>query len=262
MGVLTNRAYLLQPHHRGDIVHPMHVVYLEHDGKVLLVDQDGNGPMTKSMFSNSTESMYRFPTVSEVLKLGIEFDEKSSFQIQYLSRGIQVTKAYPKINWPEHWIWKDEVFLPVNVHVIVKESIYRSVHRLVSKLIIHNQKNEVLMAKINRGHFKGYWSLPGGYMDHDEHPEEGCLRETFEELGLKLQSTDGLEKITQRVFHQEGISFVSFTYSCEWNGEITELQPLEEEIENVLWFPLSKAISLAVSHFDIEALQSFAESKK
>lgn len=243
-------------------MHPAHVVYLEHDGKVLLVDQHGNGPMTSSMLSNPSDLNYRFPTVEEVASMGIEFDEKATFLIEFEASMIRVTKAYPHIEWPQHWIWKDDVFLQKNIDVIVKESIYRSMHRLVSKLIIFNQKGEVIMAKINRGHFKGFWSLPGGYMDHDEHPEKGCLRETFEELGLQLDSTDGLEKITQRVFHQEGISFVSFTYSCEWNGELSELHPLVEEIEEVNWFPLSKAISLAVSHFDREALQSFAESKK
>ena len=31
------------------------------------------------------------------------------------------------------------------------------------------------MGKIERGHFVGHWTLPGGYMDHDEHPAVGAF---------------------------------------------------------------------------------------
>ncbi len=97
-------------------------------------------------------------------------------------------------------------------------------------------------------------------MDHDEHPEEGCLRETFEELGLQLPSTDGLELVTQKVFNEEGVSFVSFTYSCNWNGSIQDLRPQLEEIAEVQWFSIEDALAHVVSHFDREALDSFRQT--
>ncbi len=241
-------------------MHPLDVLYLEHDGKVLLVNEDGEGPMAKTDFEFSANTMFRFPTLNEVNNMEIPWEKKSHFFVEYQQMKIKITKGYPKIAWPKQWVWKDSVFLPSNIHAVVKESIYRSLHRLVSKLIVHNDGGEVLLAKINRGHFKGFWSLPGGYMDHDEHPEDGCLRETFEELGLQLPSTDGLEIITQKVFNEEGVSFVSFTYSCNWNGSIQDLNPLLEEIEEVRWFNIDEALHHVVSHFDREALNSFVQS--
>ena len=57
-------------------MHPSEVVYLEHDGKVLLVDQSGNGPVQPVKGRVETEIELRFPTRSEVTALGIEFKEK------------------------------------------------------------------------------------------------------------------------------------------------------------------------------------------
>lgn len=34
---------------------------------------------------------------------------------------------------------------------------------------------------------KGYWVLPGGFIRHDETPEEAIKRETKEEIGVSIQ---------------------------------------------------------------------------
>ena len=67
-------------------------------------------------------------------------------------------------------------------------------------------------------------------MDHDEHPAIGCVRETLEELGLEIVLTDQEPVITQNIFNDEGISFVSFTYRSTWNGSLDELTLQTEEI--------------------------------
>ena len=41
--------------------HPPRVLYLEHDGKVLLVDSEGNGPVKPTM-NNTGSTRFRFPT--------------------------------------------------------------------------------------------------------------------------------------------------------------------------------------------------------
>ena len=86
------------------------------------------------------------------------------------------------------------------------------------------------MAKVKRGHFTGFWTLPGGYMDHDEHPTTGCVRETLEELGIEIVLDETPPTITQQIFNDEGISFVSFTYQSTWNGDIEDMNLLTEEI--------------------------------
>ena len=230
--------------------HPNAVLYLEHDGKVLLVDKDGKGPQLPVM--NSTGSTkYRFPTQSEVESMGIEWELKNRFNIL----GHEVIKAHPEIEWPEEWAWKDECISDDAVHPIARESIYRSIHRLVSKVMILNSEGKVLMGKIERGHFVGHWTLPGGYMDHDEHPAVGCVREALEEMGISILLNDDAPIVTQRIFSREGISFVSFTYQAEWNGEDSEIMLKENEISDYAWLSPSEAISRGISGFDLEALK-------
>ena len=229
--------------------HPKSVLYLEHDGKVLLVDEEGNGPQ-KPVTNRTGETKFRFPTDSEANALGINWTEKNTFKIL----GHNVTKAHPEIDWPEHWAWKDDCISDDAVHPIARESIYRSIHRLVSKVMVLNSEGKVLMGKIERGHFVGHWTLPGGYMDHDEHPAIGCVRETLEEMGIEIELTDDAPIITQRIFTDEGISFVSFTYKSEWNGNDSQIKLKENEISEFTWLSKSEAISRAVSGFDIAAL--------
>ena len=230
--------------------HPSAVLYLEHDGKVLLVDSEGNGPQ-KPVMNSTGVTKFRFPTEDEVAAMGIEWAAKNMFNIL----GYQVTKAHPEIEWPQEWAWKDECISDDAVHPIARESIYRSIHRLVSKVMVLNSQGEVLMGKIERGHFVGHWTLPGGYMDHDEHPAIGCVRETLEEMGIEIELSEEAPIITQRIFTNEGISFVSFTYQANWNGDDSEIKLKENEISQFEWLSPSEAISRAVSGFDVAALR-------
>lgn len=231
--------------------HPTSVLYLEHDGKVLLVDSEGNGPQ-KPVLNRSGSTKYRFPTREEVEMIGLEWDEKNRFDIL----GFEVIKAHPIIEWPKEWAWKDDCISDDCVHPIARESIYRSIHRLVSKVMVLNPKGEVLMGKIERGHFVGHWTLPGGYMDHDEHPAVGCVRETLEEMGIDIELSEDAPIITQRIFTNEGISFVSFTYRANWNGDSSEIKLKENEISEFAWLTPKEAMSRAVSGFDAAAIRN------
>ena len=230
--------------------HPETVLYLEHDGKVLLVDSEGNGPLKPTM-NNTGSTRFRFPTRDEAKNLGIEWEVKNTFDIL----GFEVIKAHPNVEWPENWAWKDECISDDEVHPIARESIYRSIHRLVSKVMVLNTQGQVLMGKIERGHFVGHWTLPGGYMDHDEHPAVGCVRETLEEMGIAIKLDDEAPIITQRIFTNEGISFVSFTYQANWSGDNSEIKLKENEISEFAWLSPAEALARAVSGFDAAALR-------
>ena len=230
--------------------HPETVLYLEHDGKVLLVDSEGNGPVKPTM-NNTGSTRFRFPTRDEAKNLGIEWEVKNTFDIL----GFEVIKAHPNVEWPENWAWKDECISDDEVHPIARESIYRSIHRLVSKVMVLNTQGQVLMGKIERGHFVGHWTLPGGYMDHDEHPAVGCVRETLEEMGIAIKLDDEAPIITQRIFTNEGISFVSFTYQANWSGDNSEIKLKENEISEFAWLSPAEALARAVSGFDAAALR-------
>jgi ADP-ribose pyrophosphatase YjhB (NUDIX family) len=55
----------------------------------------------------------------------------------------------------------------------------------VVNVLIATFEGEILLARRDIDPRKGYWTLPGGYMENGETPNEGALREAFEEAGAK-----------------------------------------------------------------------------
>ncbi|MBK70292.1 MAG: hypothetical protein CMB53_02705 [Euryarchaeota archaeon] len=141
-------------------------------------------------------------------------------------------------------------------------------HRVVSKVMIVNSKSQVLMAKVSRGFFKGYWTLPGGFVDYGEHPREAAVREAMEELGIEILIDDPKGEngeafgeddgaiIREEIFNEDGINWVSFTYRCKGEFEDSEIVPKDDEIEEARWFSKKDALGVAVSIFDIEAIST------
>ena len=230
-------------------------LYLEHDGKVLLVDLEGNGPQ-KAVMGRVGDVVLRLPTESEVKAMEIDWTERRVNRIRFGSEYHEVVYGFPEIEWPENWTWKDKLISDGCVNPLARECVYRSMHRVVSKVIIQNQRNEVVMAKVKRGFFTGHWTLPGGFVDYAEHPLEGAMREVLEELGISVQiASDDLIQIAERIFTSEGIQFLSFTYRCEIRDQPT-FTPKQDEIEEVRWFTIDEALARAASLFDVEALRS------
>jgi len=232
-------------------------LYLEHDGKVLLVDLDGNGPQDTVM-GRVGEILLRLPTVGEVQSMGIQWTERRTNRIQFGNETHEVIYALPEIEWPEKWSWKDKLISDGCVHPLARECVYRSMHRVVAKVILVNSNHEIAMAKVKRGFFTGHWTLPGGFVDYAEHPVEGAVREVKEELGLKVNiDPNDIVQIAERIFTSEGIQFLSFTYKCKVDGEVT-FNPKADEIEEARWFSMDQALANAASLFDVEALRSMS----
>lgn len=230
-------------------------VHLEHDGKLLLVDEQGKGPQLPIKGRTTVEDTIRLPTVSEVSQLEIDWSEKRRSVLQLGDSTTTVIKGHPNIEWPKHWAWKDDVISDSSVDPIARESVYRSLHRLVAKLVVINEENKVLMAKVKRGHFVDSWTLPGGYLDHDEHPRKGAVREALEELGIELTISENADSIiSQNIFTQEGISFISLTYRVDVLGSEIEFKLKDDEISDVDWFSREQALGQAVSWFDTTAI--------
>ena len=122
-------------------MHPHEVVHLEHDGRVLLVDAAGKGPRLPVSGRMSTDAMLRLPTRNEVDAMEIPWLEFRPTRIRFGDQICMVIKGYPKIDWPSHWALKDNLISDNSVHPIAREAIYRSIHRLVSKVMICNNQN-------------------------------------------------------------------------------------------------------------------------
>jgi len=250
-------------------------LHLEHDGKLLLVDKTGNGPVKPQMgrnFVRPGDETIRLPTPEEVEGMGIEWTLRRVNRISLGSFDYIVTYGVPDIAWPENWAWKDSVISDSTVDPLVRESVYRTLHRVVSKVVITNSNNEILMVMASRGFFTGCWTLPGGFVDYGEHPREAAQREAKEELGITIVIPDPLGEsggivlgddgpiIQNEIFNDEGINWVSFTYTCQTDLEGQEIIPKEGEIDEARWFSFEKALESAVSKFDISAIARIRSS--
>jgi ADP-ribose pyrophosphatase YjhB (NUDIX family) len=242
-------------------------LYLEHDGKLLLVNNDGKGPEKPVMGrTHSGDSLIRLPTIDEVKDMGIKWEKKRENSIHFKDDGAKVIIASPRIEWPENWAWKDFVISDNAVDPIARESVYRTIHRVVSKVIIENDQGMILMAKSSRGFFNGCWTLPGGFVDYGEHPRQAAIREAKEELGIEIEIADHLGEsgnrkkgndgvfIQENIFTSEGINWLSFTYRAISNTNIENIIPKKDEIEEAKWFTKENALRNSVSLFDKEAL--------
>ena len=244
-------------------------VYLESDGKLLLVYGDGSGPAIPRMGRvnlDPSSELIRLPTEEEIEGFGIPWEEIRTNRFRLAQEEHVVTHGKPLIDWPGEWAWKDSVISDNSVDPVARESVYRTIHRVVSKVLILNSKREVLMAKVSRGFFTGCWTLPGGFVDYGEHPREAAIREAKEELGIDIAIEDPKGEtgesfgdddgayIREEIFTDDGINWISFTYKCHADFEYEEITPKQDEIEEAMWFSISDAIDKAVSIFDIEAL--------
>jgi 8-oxo-dGTP diphosphatase len=53
--------------------------------------------------------------------------------------------------------------------------------------VIETDKGEVILVKRKYEPFKDFYALPGGFVEYGETVESACLREAFEETGLKVK---------------------------------------------------------------------------
>ena len=247
-------------------------IHLEHDGKILLVDTEGNGPIIPQMGRVSCPVGYqiRLPTLDEAESFGLQWIAKRVNRIRLDGIDYSITYGTPEISWPRDWAWKDSVISDSAVDPVARESVYRTLHRVVSKVVISNSNGEILMAKVSRGFFTGCWTLPGGFVDYGEHPREAAQREALEELGVAITIpdpnaelgtfVDGDEDniVQTAIFNEEGINWVSFTYKCNSDLDHQEIIPKDDEIEEARWFTVKDALSVAVSMFDIDAIRKLS----
>ena len=92
--------------------------------------------------------------------------------------------------------------------------------------IVRNDK----MLLVLRNAPPNVWAPPGGHLERNEHPEEGLLREVFEELRMKIEIA-GISCV--RTGLHNGIPILALFYHCSCD---TEEYELVEEHSSAKWF--------------------------
>jgi 8-oxo-dGTP pyrophosphatase MutT (NUDIX family) len=102
------------------------------------------------------------------------------------------------------------------------------------------------------------WGLPKGAVEPDETPEQAAVREVLEESGLTAEIEDDLGTI--RYFYVwEGVRVrkqVRFYLMRATGGDVADH---DEEMEDVRWFPLGRAVKRAAYRGERDVLERSVE---
>lgn len=95
-----------------------------------------------------------------------------------------------------------------------------------ARALIIDQTRVLLMHRIKGD--QEYYTLCGGKLEPDETPEDGCIREVFEETSLHVTIEKELFRIDDIL---DGICNHHFVFLCSYNGGIAKLNG--EEIDRM-----------------------------
>lgn len=96
------------------------------------------------------------------------------------------------------------------------------------------KESKVLLVKRGIDPFKGWWDIPGGFLESGEHPVDGAKREFLEETGLEIKLTH-LLGIWMSKYGPIDIDIMNLCYTAEVVGGIES--PSSDAVE-LKWFEL------------------------
>lgn len=110
----------------------------------------------------------------------------------------------------------------------------------VAAAVLIQQNGSILLARRIFSPNKGDWTLPAGFVDARENPEDAAIREAWEETGLVVKIL-GLRQIISGREHERGADIV-IVYDAEVIGG--ELKA-GDDADEVAYFPLNKLPNIA-----------------
>lgn len=101
-------------------------------------------------------------------------------------------------------------------------------------VLIFNKERKVLLGKRKNAHGEGSWCFPGGHLEFNEEPEDAAIRETMEEVSIKIKNLKR-GQFTNDIHKEEGKHYITIFVIAEYDaGEIKTLEP--EKCEGWQWF--------------------------
>ena len=104
-------------------------------------------------------------------------------------------------------------------------------------LVLVKDNKILLSRRYNTGYFDNYYSFPAGHLDGEETVKQAMIRETKEETGIVLDSSDLklIHTMNRRIPNDERVDFF-FTVE-KWQGEPKIMEP--EKCSDLSWFELN-----------------------
>jgi 8-oxo-dGTP diphosphatase len=104
--------------------------------------------------------------------------------------------------------------------------------------------DELLLVRRKQAPFKGWWDVPGGFLDAGEHPEQGVVRELREETGLEVAPTR-LLSFGNDAYGVEREPTLTLFYECRVVGGDAAAADDAEEIRWFRWDALPRRVAFA-----------------
>jgi 8-oxo-dGTP diphosphatase len=98
--------------------------------------------------------------------------------------------------------------------------------------IIVDRDGHVLLSLRAFEPYRGWWDIPGGFLEAGEHPEEGVRRELWEETGLKVEIVSLVGVYMDTYGPPPSDDTLNFYYECHvLGGEMRA----EDDVERLEW---------------------------
>ena len=122
---------------------------------------------------------------------------------------------------------------------------YRNAKPCAGALITRNGR--VLLVRRGISPFQGYWDIPGGFLEEDEHPADGVVREVREETGLEIRLTDLLGFYIDRYLYDDaGHYCLNIYFLAEVTGGCP--RPGDDAVEMAWFAPQELPEEIAFDH--------------
>lgn len=126
---------------------------------------------------------------------------------------------------------------------------YPRASNTVDAIIIDKQsKSKVLLIKRGNDPFKGYWALPGGYIEMSETLEESIKREILEETNIVNQTFYQYKTFGNPHRDPRGRTITTIFYCFYANDEDHHAG---DDAADIKWFDIKDIALLAFDHAEI-----------
>ncbi|HAV15071.1 MAG TPA: hypothetical protein DCX25_01965 [Candidatus Pacebacteria bacterium] len=137
-----------------------------------------------------------------------------------------------------HATWKDYPTGKIPKGEFCEHCARFNVRNSTVEIITQDAQGCILMVKRGLDPQKGWWALPGGYVDWDETLAATATRELFEETGLRAK-TMIFFRLNDDIYRDfDGRQNIGHCFIA--TGLSGELKKQDEEIEDIQWFSFDK----------------------
>lgn len=120
-------------------------------------------------------------------------------------------------------------------------------------IILENQNQEILLVKRRFSPKKGYWDLPGGFIDFKEKADEALKREVKEELNIEIEKINFLDTYIG-FYPYKGINYQPLSlifYKMISEDQLKNIKPADD-VSSFKFFPKNKIPWKRLAFIDIK----------